>query len=124
MGTKLFGVDIEKEIHRAVSPGIPRSQLLKQSSGARDATDVTAGLPIAYKRYACRAIELGIDARDQGAATEVFERTLLITAGSLPRGIVPAPGDRIKYLGETVEIVGNGVKFDPARAAYKCYCRG
>lgn len=125
MGVRLFGQDVSGQVRRAVARGLPRAQLLKQVAGQRDSADSTAGLAISYKTYPCRALEDNSEeTRRQGSETQQSGRLVLIVGDTLPRGITPAPGDRIKILGEQLEIVGDGVSTDPARAVYLCACRG
>jgi len=125
MGTRLFGIDISGAVKRAMAGGLPRAKLLKASAGARSASASTAGLPITYRQFPCRGFEdSSEETRRQGTAVHQSGRLVLLIGDTLPRGIFPSPGDRIEILGETLEIVGDGVATDPARAVYICATRG
>lgn len=125
MGHKLFGIDIAKEIARAAGPGLLPVSLLKAQVGQRDSADPTAGKTTTYKTYPCRGVEDNSEeTRRAGTAAQQSGRLILILAGTLPSGVIPVPGDRIRILSETLEIIGEGVSSDPARATYLCACQG
>jgi hypothetical protein len=124
MGTKLFGVDIAKTVKNAMASGLPKARLLKESVGALDEANPTAEPAVSYRAYPCRGFEDVIEKLRPGTQVRQSGRAVLILGDTLPAGIVPEPGDRIELLGETLEIVGDGVTSDPARATYVCSCRG
>lgn len=125
MGVKLFGVDISGAVKRSMASGLPQATLRKPAYSAIDPADPTGAPSVSYRSYPCRGFEDSADdVRRSGTAVRAGERVVLLIGDTLPTGIRPAPGDRITILGETLEIVGDGVSADPARATYTCVCRG
>lgn len=125
MGVPLFGVDISGAVKRAMAAGLPSIRLLKRSVSALDPDAPTATPSVSFRRFPCRGFEdTSKETRDQGTQVQQTGRLVLIIGDTLPRGTVPEPGDRIEILGETLEIVGDGVSNDPARATYLCATRG
>ena len=126
MGTELFkgfGVDIAKEVHDALGPGIPAATLLSRTVGVVDPTDMTAGAPITETSNACKAF---LDTYDQkrfgGSEIAQGTRVVVILGDSLPTGIVPKTEDRIIAEGDTFVLAGTVVR-DPAAATYVCEVR-
>ena len=123
MGVPLFGVNISGIIKSAMAAGLPAIRLLKEQVGAVDAANPTDEPPVSYRSVPCRGFEdSSEDTRRNGTQVQQSGRLILILGDTLPRGVVPEPGDRIQILGETLEIVGEGVSSDPARATYLCAC--
>lgn len=123
MGVPLFGVDIAAEIHAAMSSGLPAVRLLKEQVGPVDEANPTAEPVASYRSVPCRGFEDNSEeTRRGGTQVQQSGRLILIIGNSLPSGVVPLPGDRIQILGETLEIIGEGVSTDPAHATYLCAC--
>lgn len=125
MGTPLFGQDISGAVKRAMASGLPAATLRKPSYSAVSAAAPTAAPTVSFRSYPCRGFEeQAATVRRAGTAVATGERVVILIGDTLPAGIRPGPGDRITILGETLEIVGDGVSNDPARATYTCICRG
>lgn len=123
MGTKLFGVDIARIVNQAIGRQLVKITFKKRSDGAP--TTVTGPLATSFRSYTVRGFEDPLEVeRLPATAVNTVSRVISILGDSLPRGVEPAPGDRIVYLGSELEIVGDGVSSDPARALYTCGCRG
>lgn len=124
MGVKLFGQDISGAVKRAMAAGLPQARLRRPTISPVDAGAPTAQPAVSFRSYPCRAFEdSSAETRRQATAVQASERLVLIIGDTLPRGVAPLPGDRIVLLGEELEIVGDGVTTDPARATYLCACR-
>lgn len=125
MGVPLFGQDISGTVARLMGPGLPKVRLLKRQVGSIDDANPTAAPTVSYRSVPCRGFEDNSeDTRRLGTEVQQTGRLVLILGDTLPRGTVPEPGDRIEILGETLEIIGEGVTSDPARATYLCSARG
>lgn len=125
MGTPLFGVNISGIVKQAMAAGLPKATLRKPNYSALDVASPTAEPSVSYRAYPCRGFEEeAAVVRRGGTAVETGQRVILLLGDTLPKGVQPEPGDRITLLGETTEIVGDGVTTDPARATYLCVVRG
>lgn len=125
MGVPLFGQNISGILARALGPGLPRIRLLKRQVGAIDESAPTVPAPVSYRAVPCRGFEdSSEETRRAGTEVQQSGRLILLLGDTLPRGTVPEPGDRIALAGETLEIIGEGVTSDPAKATYLCACRG
>jgi hypothetical protein len=123
VGVELFGVSISGIVKDAMADGLPAIRLLKEQVGVVDEASPTEEPPVSYRSVPCRGFEdSSEDTRRNGTQVQQTGRLVLIIGDTLPRGVVPEPGDRIQILGETLEIVGEGVSSDPARATYLCAC--
>ena len=123
MGTKLFGIDVAAIVKGAMAQGLLSVRLLRETVGPLDEADPTAEPVVSYRSFPCRGVEIdSTDDRAVGTQVRQGSRLVLIIGDTLPRGVIPVPGDRIQILGETLEIVGDGVVTDPARATYTCSC--
>lgn len=122
---RLFGVDIAAVIKASMASGLLPVRLRKRQRSALDPDDPTAEPSVSYRAYPCRGVEDEPEqTRLRGTQVDQASRFVLILADTLPRGVEPEPGDRIEILGLDLEIVGDGVSTDPARATYLCACRG
>ena len=125
MGVPLFGQDISGLVASIMGPGLPAIRLLKRQVGPPDDSEPTAEPPISYRAVPCRGFEDNSEeTRRTGSQVQQSGRLILLLGDTLPRGTAPEPGDLIEILGERVEIIGEGVSSDPARATYLCACRG
>ena len=125
MGIPLFDTDISGAIRDAMADGLPKATLRRPSTPAVNPADPTATQTISYRNFPCRAFEDdSTETRDRASAVQRTGRLVLIIGDTLPKGIFPRSGDRISLLGESLEIIGEGVSSDPARATYLCACRG
>jgi len=125
MGVPLFGVNISGILARTMGAGLPRVRLLKKQVGAIDESAPTDAPSISHRSVPCRGFEDDSqDRRRDGTQVQTTGRVVVILGDTLPRGTIPEPGDLIEILGETLEITGEGVSTDPARATYSCRCVG
>lgn len=119
---KLLGVDIAKEIHKALSPRLLPLFLIKLSPGTRG-TSLTAGIEPVEDSYAGRGfISDYLDRHINGTSVVTGDRKVNIIGNSLPARIIPISGDRVTIEGFTYNIVR--VTRDPAAAMYTCQVRG
>ena len=124
MGIPLFGVNISGAIKSSMAYGLPQVRLLKEQVGDVDPLNPTAAPPLSYRSVPCRGFEDNSEeTRRTGTQIQQTGRLILILGDTLPSGTVPAPGDRVQLLGETLEIIGEGVSTDPAHATFLCSCR-
>lgn len=120
---KLFGVNIAKEIAKAMGGGMPKISLIKVTPGERTSGSLSDGNNPTTKTYTGRGIV--DDYEDSAYANTEIERgdrRLLILGATLPAGIFPENGDRAIAEGTTLNIIK--VKRDPAAATYTCQVRG
>lgn len=122
--TKLFGVDIAKELNAAMGSGLLPATLRKVTAGRRDPADPTGGSRPRKGDSPARGLirDYTQAERAQGEVAAADRRIMLLGA-SLPAGIVPEPGDRITIEGATYRIVDDGVRRDAASATYVCRAR-
>lgn len=124
MGVPLFGQDISGAVKRAMAAGLPRATLRRPALSAADPALPAAPPRVAYRSFPCRGFEdEAATVRRSGTAVRAGERVVVLIGDTLPRSVRPQPGDLIVLLGETLEIVGDGVSADPALATYTCVCR-
>lgn len=122
--TKLFGVDIAKEIAKGMGSGLLPVQLIKILPGTRSTTEPTEGLHPSRKTYNCRGfIQDYKDSQFDGTTILRGDRQVLILGGTLPLNIVPQTGDEVKCEGKIFSIAGVPAR-DPAAATYICQARG
>lgn len=122
--TKLFGVDIAKEIAKGMGAGLLPVTLIKVVPGSRDNTSMTAGNSPSTRRYPCRGILEDYKASEfDGTEVVRGDQKVLILGGTLPLGIVPEPNDKITIEGRT-RTVASIPSRDPAGATYLCQVRG
>lgn len=125
MGVKLFGQDIAAIVKRAMSSGLPRATLRRPTASPIDPANPTANPTVSYRSFPCRGFEdSSAETRRMATAVQQTGRLVLLLGDTLPASVFPAPGDLIVILGEELEIIGEGVSSDPARATYLCACRG
>lgn len=121
--TKLFGVDIAKEIAKGMATGLPKCTLEKLLPGQRTAGDIAAGPSISTKKFPCRGIVQDFDLKAfEGTTVQKGDRQVLILGATLPNGIVPQLNDFIIAENVRSEIVN--VTRDPAAATYLLHARG
>lgn len=122
--TKLFGVDISKELAKAMGPGLLPLKLVKTTQGARDSAALTEGPRESVKTYPCKGI---IDdfqlSQFDGDLVQYGDRKVLILGGTLPSGVVPSAKDFVEAEGKRSEVVRILAR-DPAAATYLCQVRG
>ncbi len=123
MGNKLFGVDIAALLKKNMATGLLPVKLIKETPGARDAANLTAGQPLVPKSYNCRGFteEYKLSEVD-GTTIQRGDKKILILGDTLPKGILPVANDRVECEKITYVIVGVGR--DPAAATYTCQVRG
>lgn len=108
-----------------MASGLPKATLRKPATPVVDPANPTAVQTVSYRSYPCRGFEDNSSTtRASATAVQQQGRLILLLGDTLPRGVRPSPGDRIAILGETLEIIGEGVSADPALATYICACRG
>lgn len=121
--TKLFGVDIAKEIAKGMASGLPKCTLVKVLPGQRTAGDLAAGLSVSTKKFPCRGIVQDFELKAfEGTTVQKGDRQVLILGGTLPTGIVPQLNDFIVAENVQSEIIN--VSRDPAAATYLLHVRG
>jgi hypothetical protein len=122
MGNRLFNVDIAGELNAAMGSLLPKYKLLKRSVADRTSGSLTSGRAVSFRSFSCRGI-LSAYAEDRIDGTNVKsgDRKVLILGDSLPKGVVPAPDDRIEAEGSTFTVIEVGR--DPDAATYTCQVR-
>jgi hypothetical protein len=121
--TKLFGVDIAKEIAKGMASGLPKCTLIKLLPGQRTAGDLSAGLATSTKKFPCRGIVQDFDLKAfEGTTVQKGDRQVLILGATLPVGIVPQLNDHIAAENVESEIIN--INRDPASATYLLHVRG
>lgn len=122
--TKLFGVDIAKEIATGMGPGLLKGTLFRIVPGTRDPAATTSGVNPATRRAGFRGIVADYTT-DQIDGTVIIsgDKRVLILGGTLPKGVVPVPDDQLAIDGLT-DLYIVRVTRDPASAAYSCQARG
>lgn len=129
MGEKLFGVDIAKVVHDAMSSGLTDVVLVHYTPGTRDATDPTAGNEPTSTRHTAKGFrDEYLERQIDGTNIRRGDRKVVLIAESINPPVAPAPGDEVTHLGVTARIVGDGfrdsgVATDPAGATYVCQVR-
>jgi len=122
MGNNLFGAGIAGELASELGPLFPKYKLQKRSVANRVAGSLTSGKKVSFRSFTCRGI-LSAYAEDRIDGTNVKsgDRKVLILGDTLPKGVVPQPGDRIQAEGSTFTIIEVGR--DPDAATYTCQVR-
>ena len=124
MGNRLFGVDIAGEVNKAMGAGLLPVTVTKRTPGSRTSGSLTAGTnPTTTVLRGRGFAEDYQDAQVDGTQIQRGDRKVLILGASLKPAGVPEPGDKVTVEGETGYIVEDGVKRDPAAAAYVCQVR-
>lgn len=120
---KLFGVDIQKTIAKAMGPGLPKITLVVVTPGTRTASALIGGTNPTKTEYTCRGVIVDYKATQiDGTIIQRGDKQVLILAGTLPAGVKPKPGDQIKSELQVLNVVD--VARDPAEATYTCQSRG
>lgn len=122
MGNKLFGVDISGLINKNIGPGVNDCLLVKVTAGSRTSGSLAAGVQPTSKNYTAKGFIDKLDKTRQ-AATLVEDGDVLIAliGDSIASNKTPVPGDRIKILNNTYNVIQ--VDTDPAQAVYNCVSR-
>lgn len=121
---KLFGVDIAKELAKAIKPtDVSPITLRKYATAVRTPGNLSGGLNRTLTTYATRGVMTDYSAREIATAPQIEagDKRVLMLAEPLA-GVVPHVGDEITIEGVTLRIVN--VVRDPAVATYECQCRG
>lgn len=118
--TMIFGVDFPAEIFSAMGDQLPELTLIKIAYAGLP-LNPTQGRVQTETLHLCRGIvDKYREGQETGTTVQDNKRTVLILAGSLPEGVVPAPNDRILVEGIRLTIAKDGVERDPASATYLC----
>jgi hypothetical protein len=118
----LFGVDIAGKIARSLGPKLLPATLIKVIPGSRARANLAGGVHATTTEHTARGVvETYQAAQVDGAMILRGDRRVLLLAGTIADGEVPAPGDRIEIEGGTYSVVG--VERDPAGAQYSCHVR-
>lgn len=121
MGTKLFGVDVAKEVAKGMASGLLPVTLTVVTPGTRG-TPITAGTNPTRVGYPCRGlVEDYSEGQIDGEFVLQGDRRVMILGGTLPDGVVPKGGDEVTIQNRTYGIVRVGT--DPANAVYSCQSR-
>lgn len=125
MGKQLFGIDIAAEVNDAMSEGLPKLILTKDTEGSRTSGSLTSGKNKSPSSYNCSGfVDVYKDDEIDGTTVVKGDHKILIIGDSIEGGVVPAPGDRITDDdGDTYTIQKDGVIRDPAAATYLCHVR-
>ena len=121
---KLFGVDVAKEVAKAIRPSdVPSITLRQYAAGVRDPLNLSGGLNRSYTDYVSRGVVSDYTEREIADATSVAagDKRVLILAQPLGDA-VPRKDDELVTPDGTLRIVR--VERDPASASYECQCRG
>lgn len=121
--TKLFGLDIAKELNKAMGSKLLPLKLVKRTPGTRTDGALTSGTNPTSKTYPCRGVvvDFRLDQFD-GDLVQRGDRKALLLGASLPPGVFPEAGDHV--VAEGVESEVKNVDRDPASATYVCQVRG
>lgn len=120
MGNNLFGEDIAGQIAKEMGPLLLQFRLLKKQVGARTPGNLAAGPPVTFRPFSCRGI-LDTYKNDRREGTNIPNGTpvALILGDTLPKGVIPTPGDRLIAEGATYDITAP-IERDPDAASYIC----
>lgn len=125
---KLFGVDIQKEVTKAIpkgSKGLPALTLRKWTNGVRDPSDLGGGTQPTYLDYEAHGVATDYTMREalDAPGVQVGDKKVIVIARALDLlGVRPEKEDQMIVAGETLTVVW--VKRDPAVATYEVACRG
>lgn len=121
-GIPIFGVNIADIIEQTFVGNIPTATLIKITRGPRDPLNPAAGRPLVPTPHTISAVvEDYEERRVDGTIVERGDRRLIIIAGSLPDGVIPAVNDNVTVEEVTYGIIN--VERDPAAATYTCQLR-
>lgn len=118
---RLFGVDISKELAKAMGPGLLPAKLIKTTSTTPDPLVLTEG-STKEQSYSCRGVV--IDYTEHQIDNFIIkrgDRMVLLLGGTLPTNVVPTVNYKIEIEGARYVIVH--VSRDPAAASYTCQVR-
>lgn len=124
MGTKLFGVDIAKEVAGAISAagGVLDATLTVVTPGERSAAARTAGVPEATRPLRCKGfVDNYRETQVDGTRVQVGDRKVVLLGDTIAGGVAPKPNDEVTIESTTFRIVN--VTRDPAGATYECQVR-
>jgi hypothetical protein len=117
---KLFGVDIAKELNKALGKGLLPCTYVSLAQGSRTSGQLTSGKGTTPTTYSCRGFfDDYEEKRDDDATTTVSYRTIGILGDTLP--VEPALGDTATLEGRTYQVVESSR--DPARGLWLLKCR-
>jgi len=119
---KLFGIDIAKEIAKAVAPGMLPATLTRVTPGTRTAASSSGTTPTTTSHAARGLVDDYTDFEMDGTLVQRGDRRILLVANSITGLAFPRPGDRITILDTIYTVVR--VKSDLALATYTCQVRG
>lgn len=121
---KSFGINIAKLVNDNLGGAVLTVTLTKKTVGDRTSGNLSGGRSISTTDYSCKGfVDVFEDSQIDGTTVKRGDRKVVILGASLPSGIAPEPDDTITIEGETLEVVGDGVRRDPASATYECQCR-
>lgn len=124
----LFGLNIAKLVADGLkSAGDVRPlTLTKSSPGSRTTGDLTSGTNPTKAVHSGRGfVEDRVGTINRaGTLVRSTRRIVSVIGATLPVGVKPEPSDVISIDGETLTIVGGGVKTDPAEAVFECEVGG
>jgi hypothetical protein len=104
--------------------GVQPAVLIKDKPGVRTPGAVTSGTNPTTQTFSATGLVAEYSAFElQNTLITASDRKILLFGASISGGAIPVPGDRIAIEGATYTIVKDGVRRDPAAAAYVCQCR-
>ena len=104
--------------------GVQGCTLIKRTPGTRAPGAASAGTNPIEQSYKATGLVSDYKAYQiDGTLIRAGDRQVLLFGASIESGAVPEPGDSVTIDGETLTIVKDGVKRDPAKASYQCQCR-
>lgn len=122
MGIKILGVDIAKEVHKAMSKDLLAATLTKTTLGDRTSGSLTSGKELTPTDYTARGfIDDYDDKRIDGTIVQKGDRLITLIGDSIASSVVPSVNDSITIEGQAYTIIR--VKRDPAAAVYECQSR-
>lgn len=117
------GVDVAKLVADNLGPRLLPATLVVDVDAARDPDEPTRTLTSTPREHACRGMLEERADRELPGENRVLVGGLrvLLLGATLPAGVEPRPGNRIKIEGREFEIGGpDAIDRDPASATYTC----
>jgi hypothetical protein len=121
---KLFGVDIAKEVAKAIKATDVSSIVLRRYvAGVRAPDSQAAGRNRSYTTHETRGVMTDYTLREIASAPQIEAGDKRVLMLAEPLGdTVPHVGDEVVIESATLRIVA--ITRDPAIATYECQCRG
>lgn len=127
MGNELFGLDIAGIINDAFSGALLPATITKETLGARDPANLTAGRAVTTAEFQCTGFwEDFTGTPPPGVTLELNDRKAVLIGDSIPAGGIPARNDLItieEATGPSSLYVVKQLARDPAAAVYTYLCR-